>query len=527
MGLFENKTHNAVATLTALIKELQIPVSKYTVSTQLQDHPDYPSLLAFSDCLSDWSIPHEAYRIDKKEYNAADLSFPLIAHMKQDGGQFILIHEIKNGQVTYTNEENKKAVLPEETFLKGWDGVILYAQKGEQSGEADYKNANIKGLFNEARLPFLVLVLLTFIVSAIGFSGSISWAYIAVLALKIAGITVSALLLMHSVDANNPFIENLCSLGKKNNCNAILKSDAAKVTSWLSWSEVGMFYFAGSFIAMLAYPATIPLLAILNLACLPYSFYSIGYQIKIKNWCILCCSVQALFWLEAAGFAIAGAYSFNIPTAAYIALALCFLLPIAIWSFIKPFMLQSGQTGPLKQQLKKFKYNSELFQQLLTAQPKYSVPDDLMPVVMGNPDAETVITMVSNPFCGPCATAHKTIEDWLENRDDIKVKVVFTTANHDNDERTKVARHVTALSLLDDKKIAEKALNDWYAQSNKKYEDWASKFPVSFNGEMNTVTEKQKAWCDMAEISFTPTILVNGYKLVDPYRLEDIKYLLA
>jgi hypothetical protein len=40
------------------------------------------------------------------------------------------------------------------------------------------------------------------------------------------------------------------------------------------------------------------------------------------------------------------------------------------------------------------------------------------------------------------------------------------------------------------------------------------------------LSEKQKEWCDMAEIAFTPTILVNGYKLPEPYRLDDPKYLI-
>jgi 3'-phosphoadenosine 5'-phosphosulfate (PAPS) 3'-phosphatase len=140
--------------------------------------------------------------------------------------------------------------------------------------------------------------------------------------------------------------------------------------------------------------------------------------------------------------------------------------------------------------------------------------------------AETVITMVSNPFCGPCAVAHQRLETWLSQREDLQLKVVFTTADHDDDLRTKVARHVIALSMLDNKDLTKRALDEWYAQPSKKYESWAAKFPVVLNGEMDRVTKKQKEWCEMAEISLTPTILVNGYKLVEPYTLEDIKYLL-
>ena len=107
---------------------------------------------------------------------------------------------------------------------------------------------------------------------------------------------------MQSLNANNPFVKNLCSLGGKNDCNAILKSDAAKVTSWLSWSEVGFFYFFGSLLSLLLASSSLPLLAWLNLFALPYAIYSIAYQYRHKNWCVLCCCVQALLLLEALAF---------------------------------------------------------------------------------------------------------------------------------------------------------------------------------------------------------------------------------
>lgn len=527
MKIMFSKKANAVALPALLIKKLGIPVSRFSVENDLTNHPEYPSMLAMSDCLTSWKIPHEAYRIDLQNFKEEELSYPFIAHTRDEGGRFILVEEFQNDRVKYIDEEGADQTFTRTEFMKKWDGIMLYAQKSQESGERNYRQAMVKGWLNELRLPFFVLIVLAGILMAVNFT-SLQLPYLLLLAIKTAGISVSMLLLMHSINVNNPFIQNLCSLGKKNDCNAILKSEAAKITSWLSWSEVGMFYFAGSFFSLLIIPASVSLLLWLSLACLPYTFYSIGYQFKQKNWCILCCSVQALLWLE--GLVFLFGYPLQTPQLSLFALssiALCFLFPIAFWIILKPLLLRSEQSEPLKQQLKKFKYNSDLFNQLLTNQPRYAVSDDLMPISLGNQEAETVITMVSNPFCGPCATTHRLLEEWLEERDDIQLKVVFTTANQDDDGRTKVARHVTALSLLKDETMVKRALNDWYSQSTKNYETWAAQYPVSFNGEMNAVTERQKAWCEMTEIQFTPTILINGYKLVDPYQLEDIKYLLA
>ncbi|MNR36653.1 hypothetical protein D3C85_1546020 [compost metagenome] len=105
------------------------------------------------------------------------------------------------------------------------------------------------------------------------------------------------------------------------------------------------------------------------------------------------------------------------------------------------------------------------------------------------------------------------------------MKIVFTTANHDDDERTKIAKHILALSVAN-QDVAERALNDWYRSNNKSYENWAAHYPVNLDSSLNEAIQKQKDWCDLTDITVTPTILVNGYKLISPYQLDDLQYLL-
>jgi len=516
---------NAVAVLSALIKKLNVHVSTGTIKTALYNHPDYPSLLALSDCLTEWKIPNSAYQINTNDYNSTDLSFPLIAHLNK-GRQFILVNAINNGDVTYADERNTNATMSEQEFLSQWRGVVLFAEPTLESGEEDYKVQRFKGLLNRLRIPALVIAVFLGLLNAF-FLSEMTWAFTALSVFNLAGLTASILLLAYSVNASNPFVQNLCSLGKKNDCNAILKSKEAKVTDWLSWSEVGFFYFSGSLLSLLFVKNAIPFLAILNLCCLPYTMWSVWYQYKAKNWCVLCCTVQAILWFQFIVFATGIGYAVStFDVTIIIALLISFSIPIVMWAFIKPFMLKAEQLAPLKQQLKKFKYNSDLFSQILTNQPRFAVPNDIMPIVLGNVEAETIITIVSNPFCGPCATAHKTLDNWLNTRNDIQVKIVFTTANHDDDPKTKISRHFSALSLLEDKGKVEEALNNWYNSAKKDYDSWAESYPLQVSRDMELVTQKQKEWCELAEVTFTPTILVNGYKLPDPYRLDDIKYLL-
>lgn len=526
MILIAQPVANAIAVPRLLLKALGIKVTDKTLKEKLENHPDFPSLMAVSDCFNEWQISNAAYHIPKEEYKAEELQFPFIAQMPANGGQFILVHQIANGKAIYSDEKVKRKEITEEEFLKSWSGILLYAEATEKSGEEGYFGKKLLETIDELKIPAAVLILVSSVVLAVNFSTA-PLDFNLLLVIKFIGKGISVLLLAHSVDANNPLIQNLCSLGKKNNCNAILKSDAAKATSWLSWSEVGFFYFAGSFLSLLFVPSSISLLILFNICALPYTLWSIYYQYNHKNWCVLCCTVQALLWLEF--FAAMGANSWNltfsVPTS-YIGMLVSFIAPVLLWYILKPALQKSSEYRLLKQQLKKFKYNSELFGHALTKQPRYAVPNEIAPIILGNPEAETIITMVSNPFCGPCAKAHETLDKWLKIRSDIQLKIVFTTADHEDDQRTKVARHVTALSLTKDVALVEKALNHWYEQREKKYEDWAKNYQINIGEEVNEATKRQKQWCDMAEITFTPTILVNGYKLPEPYRLEDIQYLI-
>ncbi|WP_293299339.1 vitamin K epoxide reductase family protein [Pedobacter sp. UBA4863] len=527
MKLIAHLPHNAIEVPRLLLKELSIKVSDFSLRNKLEDHPDFPSLMAVSDCFTAWNMPNAGYLIKKESYKVEELQFPFIAQSPANGGLLMLIHEIVNGKVTYSDEKVKRKQITEQEFLERWSGVLLHVEKIPKSGEEKYSSEQFIGTLNNLKIPALITFVTLAILVSLNFS-TLGLGYTFLLILKFIGLGISALLLTHSINANNPLIQNLCSLGKKNNCNAILKSDAAKATSWLSWAEVGFFYFAGTFLALLFVPSSISILILFNVCALPYTVWSIYYQFSHKNWCLLCCTVQVVLWLEFFAALSSNSWTLNLAVPSSIfGLVSSFIVPVLLWFILKPELQKAAEYNLLKRQLKKFKYNSELFGHALTKQPRYAVPNELAPITLGDPAAQTIITMVSNPFCGPCAKAHETLDKWLKTRKDIQLKIVFTTADHDDDQRTKVARHITALNLTNNVALVEKALNQWYAQREKKYDEWAKHYPVNIGEEVSKTTKKQKQWCQMTEITFTPTILVNGYKIPEPYRLEDIPYLIG
>ncbi len=528
MNIFKSKISNSAAVTYQLLDQLHVKVNKSTLSVNLESHPEFSSLLAISDCLTDLNVDNLIYKVDVKSYDQSDLSFPFITHFSRGRGKFLLVRGIYNHVFSLSDERNKDLRLSEKEFLASWDGIILHAKSNEKSGEKNFYQNKIQISLQQATIPAFLITLLSVFVFLFNLN-TFHWSALLLCLIKLLGVTIGIFLLMQSINANHALIRSLCNVTGKNDCNAILNSKAAKLTSWLSWSEVGFFYFSGSFLAALIFPISLPALSWINLLALPYTVYSISYQYRMKNWCVLCCVVQVLLITEAIIFSLrpdSWSFSSFFPSNLLIPFFLCFLLPILTWALLKPFFLKAFKIAIVQQQLKYIKYNNHVFMSFLTNQTYYKVDNEMMPIIIGNSNAETVITVVSNLFCSPCADAHHFLDQLLKQRDELQLKIIFFNGNkHDNSHKN-IVQHIMALSVLEDRSVVQEALNDWYSQHDKKQESWIENYPIKITEAVETAFIKQKIWCEMAEITFTPTILVNGYKLPEPYRLEDLKYLI-
>jgi protein-disulfide isomerase/uncharacterized membrane protein len=523
---------NAEAAIIKLLKNLKIYIAPEAILAELDKHPNYPSLLAISDVLSNFGIENSAYRVEHDEL--PNVPCPFIAHTLSNGGDFILVDKIEGETVFLSSEKWNKYQLPLTEFKKMYKGVVLTAEPVA----AGASSKTLSSYLADIKYPLTIVGILLIIISALvfnaGYFNNYSWQIAPLTLFKSAGLVTSILLLIQSIDSNNPLVQKLCQSGSKTNCKTILSSKAASVFEGLTWSEVGFFYFAGTWLVLLFGRHSLFLLqvlAILNIISLPYTIYSIYYQARIaKQWCVLCCTVQALLWLE---FIPLLTYFKNYSLSfgegrgeAMSILLICLLSPVILWILLKPLLLKVQQLQPLKQQLRKFKYNTELFNNMLKEQPKYTQPDDSWSIVLGNVEADDCITMVTNPYCPPCSKTHKLLDELLADRGDIQARIVFTANNTDEDIKTPVSRHLMALNSLPDKRIVRKALHDWYEQKQKSYEAWAKVYPVHLNEAECHKIDKQNAWCKVAEVTATPTLLLNGYRLPDLYQLPDLKYML-
>jgi uncharacterized membrane protein/thiol-disulfide isomerase/thioredoxin len=528
---------NADAAVIKLLKSLTVNIDPSVVVAEMERHPDYPSLLAVSDVLSSFNIENNAFRIQPDQLT--DVPTPFIANTRMFNDEFVVVHKIEGDTVLASSGKWNKHKMNLQEFKDIFAGVVLTAEPAPPSLSGSKAVDTAPTTVASFKIPLvisgLVLVLISALVFNTGYFENLTWQILLLTLFKSAGLITSILLLIQSIDSNNPLVQRLCQSNSKTNCNAILSSKAAKVFEGLSWSEVGFFYFAGTWLLLLFSGRSVSImqaLAFLNIISLPYTIYSVYYQARIaKQWCVLCCTVQALLWLE---FISLANYIFNTPLSfregwgatTWSSLFIALVIPVILWVLLKPLFLKLQQIQPLKHQLRKFKYNTELFNKVLTDQPKYALPDEEWSIVLGNMEANNSITMVTNPYCPPCASMHKLLDQLLNQRGDIQARIVFTADNNEKDHKTPVSRHMMALNELPDKTIIKRALHDWYEQKQKDYKAWAKVYPVELNGDKYYKIDRQKEWCDMAEVVATPTILLNGYRMPNLYQLPDLKYML-
>ncbi len=532
--MWSNFEPNVKATI-AFLKLLNVKVNNATVNETLQNHPDWPSLLCISDSLNKWHIPNAAGQIDKNDIE--QLPTPFLAYTIDRQTPLRLVTQITKTEIhSYQKDySNQKTETWEEFFAK-WNGVYLIAEPNENSGEPGYEKNKRKAFFNflvpVAAFAALIVISFMFVNKIVGAANVAAFSTIGIYLqylILLAGVAVTSLLLWYEIDKNNPLLQKFCTGIAKGNCNAILTGKQAKVFKWLSWSEVGFFYFTGSLLTLLFAESAIALLAWINILALPYTVFSVFYQWRVaKQWCVLCLAVQVLLIVGAVN-SIASGFLTLLPQLSLSFVAntiLLYLLPVLTWYAAKPYILRLQEAKNTKREYLRIKFNTEIFDTLLKKQKSITTSAEGLGISLGNPAATNTLIKVCNPYCGPCAKAHSKIESLLEQHDNLQVKIIFITPNEEG-RMVKPVRHLLAIYGRNEETTLKKALDDWYLADNKDYDVFASKYPM--NGELSIQGDKIEAmskWCTQMDVNATPTVFINGYQLPDAYSIEDLQYFL-
>jgi ABC-type bacteriocin/lantibiotic exporter with double-glycine peptidase domain len=141
LSLFSKK-ENAVEITGLLLSTLKVPVTITTLEKELEEHPDYPSLLSVSDVLSSYGVENIAFASSIEKL--AGMPVPFVAPVKGEKGHkelLTMVLSVKGDRVHYYNpERNKWEDISKDTFQKIWpSGIVLLADAESAKGEKEYQ----------------------------------------------------------------------------------------------------------------------------------------------------------------------------------------------------------------------------------------------------------------------------------------------------------------------------------------------------------------------------------------------------
>jgi protein-disulfide isomerase len=167
---------------------------------------------------------------------------------------------------------------------------------------------------------------------------------------------------------------------------------------------------------------------------------------------------------------------------------------------------------------------------LLLQQPFYEVSKSDSQIFFGNPDAKLKITILTNPFCNPCAKMHARVEKLLkETKGNVCIQYIFSSFHESLDYANKymIAIYLQNLPPLweGQGKVAWQLYTDWFDKGKSLKEAFFKDLQLDMtNPAIEAEFQKHESWKAKTQLRATPTIIVNGYKLPGNYKIEDLRY---
>jgi len=529
----EKENENILYATSKLLQLLNVKVAISSLKNVLLSHPNYLSLFSISESLQQLKLETSALSIDKEEIH--DLPCPFIAYLPA-GRRFITVAEVTHNIITYYDSGKGKKLINKTHFFQQWDGVVLLANATEYSDDPEYKNIRRSEKVSYIKLPlFLCFLFIAGIMRLIN-TGNLYFSTLIVC--NYAGLIVSLLLLLYEYDQENSLIKQICSVGVRTNCAAVLNSKASRLTHLLSWSEIGFTYFSGGLLLQLLTGIhALVFLYWLNIAAFPFILLSLWYQaVIIKQWCVLCIVTQIILLTQFCS-AVINHIPFHlavsiISTSSLINFALAFVLPAFTWFFIKPLIHKARTTDFQKFQLARIKNNRDVFVSMLQKQPQVTGDLTGLGITLGNPAAQNTLITVCSPYCGPCERAHLKIETLIKSNPNWKVQIVFPARIIDNDLKYNTVSYLMAVSEESNQQgkgwMKQQVLTDWYHSSKdhaERFEELVNRYPLTTDKKrQDQVIRAMDDWCRDNAVKFTPTFFVNGHRLPDEYDISDLQY---
>jgi len=364
------------------------------------------------------------------------------------------------------------------------------------------------------------------------------------LLVNFVGLFFSGLLLLKQIRIQSDYADRICSLFKQKDCNNVLESKAANLFGAISWSEIGFGYFLANILLLLIFPAPTAAIALLNLLTLPFTLWSVWYQrFKAKQWCMLCLIIVALLWTVflinclfgyincpfEGGRGMSGMLGMSegyLVISQFVLAIGCYIISMLGANLLTPKLNSDRTNQYLKQAINSLKVDEDIFRALLKKQPFYETNDSDSIIRFGNPASKLRLTILSNPYCNPCSAIHKRIEAFLKMvNNEVSVQIILSSFEEKLNSINKYLIASCLMALTTNHLPITTIFSDWFEKGRQLGDEYFK--DKNLDIEQTAVEaefQKHEAWKQKTQLKATPTVLVNGYKLPDNYKIEDLRF---
>lgn len=499
----------------ALSLNNHLHISNVDLSLQLQSHPDFPNVKAITDTLDYFGIENIAATIPKEYFDQLPKNFLALLTKEHDDG-YALVTKRKD-KVILDFENNKREILSRQLFDEKWTGTIVAIGQDKKSN----KQINIS-LFS---LP----IILGLILSSIIYTG-FNFHTLSLTLLCGLGLFFSYLIAKEEFGLHNKTVASVCNAFSTTNCVATIKSNSGKFSKYFTLADASVIFFIALSILNVIINLDNTTYLIIILASLPFILYSLYLQgFVLKQWCVLCVGVILIILTQFTLILVqsSGAIEFNIQI--ILKSALTFILVFIGWLNVKPFIKSHLQLPTIQQDFLKFKRNNTVFDSLLH---KKEVPIDSEVegklISFGADHATTIITFITNPFCGYCVESYNVYKGLLKSHgDSIKLNMLFNVSVSDKENKAyQIGVKLIELYHIGKKESALNALDDWFAIRD--VEQWQKQYGITSTDleKYDKLLQAQKNLCGLNKINYTPAIIINKFLYPIEYKLSDIPILI-
>lgn len=509
---------------SVFLKIYKIPHTLDYSKKMYNDMPYSNSMYGLGYLFNQYQISNECVKFNNKKriINWDTLKSPLIIILKKS---FVIIAKITNEEASIIDTFGNETKISIENLLVDWDGYALILRPTLNSSEPNlpaHKNDRNKAKAKRLLSIMGVCAILMLALSHIRLSNRIE-CYI-FLFINCIGLFVTLMLLQKELNISSKLIDRICSIIPGSNCN--LSVNNIIPYGIFSFSELGCSYFMTNLIVIIVNYNYLATIGVFSLLSIPFCIWSVLYQkFKLKNWCFLCLLIVSILLLQSMFFVISGSLiNYKISYLSFFYIGFIYFSFSCVINYIMAFLKKNRTNINWKEQFLKLKY-SDIFidafhRQLSTCDIN---EDNCSCMIFGNLSSSRTFTIVSNPFCNPCADMHKRIDKSFLK--DACIRYVFT---YFSEELSIINKYFIAAYLKLGSYETWKLLGAWYNGGIEKGINFFTPYDLDTNSnEVSDEFTKQKVWRTNNSIKGTPTVFFNNHRVEYPFKMEDYLFIIT